>query len=182
MVLSDIEIQAEINAKRLIFDPPITDLNRIGSSSVDLLLHEELVILPEGPVSGITIVPSDDQVDVMKILNTYGKGKTLSEPSSTHRMAPHRFLIGKTLEEVTLPSHLAARIEGKSSLARLGLAVHVTAPTVLAGFKGRLYLEMYNVGPFQIELKARMKIAQLILEHVGLPALKEYQGQFYGQI
>ena len=181
MVLSDIEIRAEINAKRLVFDPPITDINRIGSSSVDLLLHEELIILPAGPVSGITMVPSDDQVDVMSLLKKHGEDKILSEPDATHRMEPHRFLIGKTLEVVELPSHLAARIEGKSSLARLGLAVHVTAPTVLAGFNGRLYLEMYNVGPFPIELKAGMKIAQLILEHVGLPPLTEYQGQFQAQ-
>ena len=90
-------------------------------------------------------------------------------------------IIGKTLESVKLPLHLAARIEGKSSLARLGLSVHITAPTVLAGFNGRLYLEMNNVGPFAIQLKAGMNIAQLILEHVGLPALGEYGGQFQKQ-
>ena len=51
----------------------------------------------------------------------------------------------------------------------------------MAGFKGRLYLEMNNVGPFQIQLKAGMKIAQLVLEHVGLPALREHGGQFQRQ-
>jgi dCTP deaminase len=96
-------------------------------------------------------------------------------------MDPNRLVIGKTLEVVKLPLHLAARIEGKSSLARLGLSVHITAPTVMAGFSGRLYLEMNNVGPFPIQLKAGMKIAQLILEHVGLPALESYSGQFQRQ-
>ena len=181
MVLSDIEIRAEINAERLVFDPPITDRSRFGSSSVDLLLHEEIVIMPSGRVPGVTVVPSDEDIDVMDILGRHGESRRLLASTDSFRMEPYRFLIGKTLESVRLPAHLAARIEGKSSLARLGLAVHVTAPTVLAGFEGRLYLEMYNVGPFSIELMAGMKIAQLVLEHVGLPALGEYRGRYYQQ-
>jgi dCTP deaminase len=179
MVLSDIEIRAEINAKRLIFDPAIGDEDRIGSSSVDLLLHEELLILPER-VRGVSIDPSDDEIHIMDILTRHGETKTLSQ-NDYHTMDPNRLVIGKTLEVVKLPLHLAARIEGKSSLARLGLSVHITAPTVMAGFSGRLYLEMNNVGPFPIQLKAGMKIAQLILEHVGLPALESYSGQFQRQ-
>lgn len=180
MTLSDIEIQAEINAKRLIFDPPVEDRERIDSSAVDLLLHEELLVLPER-VAGVSIDPSDDQINVMDILRRHGETRTLL-PDSPHLMEPHRLVIGKTLESVKLPLHLAARIEGKSSLARLGLSVHVTAPTVMAGFDGRLYLEMNNIGPFPIQLKAGMKIAQLILEHVGLPALEGYGGQFQRQL
>ena len=75
----------------------------------------------------------------------------------------------------------AARIEGKSSLARLGLSVHITAPTVLAAFRGRLYLEMYNVGPFILQLKPGMQIAQLIVERLGLPASQGYKEQCLGQ-
>lgn len=96
-------------------------------------------------------------------------------------MKPHTVVIGKTRERIELPNHLAARIEGKSSLARLGLAVHLTAPTVQAGFQGPLYLEMFNAGPFTLELVAGMKIAQLIVEHLGLPASRGYQGRFQGQ-
>lgn len=179
MVLSDIEIRAEIDAERLVFEPPIEDSDRIGSSSVDLLLHEELLILPSR-VPGVAIDPSDDEIEGMDILTRHGETKALASNGS-HLMEPNRLIIGKTLEAVKLPLHLAARIEGKSSLARLGLSIHITAPTVLAGFNGRLYLEMNNVGPFPIQLKAGMKIAQLILEHVGLPALTEYGGQFQRQ-
>ena len=99
----------------------------------------------------------------------------------TSRLEPRRLVLGKTLEYITLPSHLAGRIEGKSSLARFGLSVHVTAPTVVAGFQGRLVLEMYNSGPFRIELSHGMKIAQLILEQVSLPALRPYGGQYQHQ-
>ena len=180
MVLSNVEILAEIAQKRLVFDPPITDTeDRIDSSAVDLLLHPDLILLPPRPVSGVTIVPSDDEVQVMELLLNTGEERSLE--GRPYRMEPHRLVIGKTLEKVTLPNHLAARIEGKSSLARFGLAVHITAPTVMAGFEGRLFLEMYNVGPFHIELAAGMKIAQLILERVGLPPSQEYQGQFAGQ-
>ena len=179
MALSDVEIQAEIDAKRLIFEPPVTDRERISSSAVDLLLHEELLVLP-GRVAGVSIDPSDDGIDVMDILRRHGEAKTLM-PNTPHLMEPNRLVIGKTLESIKLPLHLAARIEGKSSLAPLGLSVHVTAPTVMAGFDGRLYLEMNNIGPFLVQLKAGMKIAQLILEHVGLPALEGYGGQFQQQ-
>lgn len=174
MALSNVEILAEIEHERLVFDPPIIDQDdRIDSSAVDLLLHPDLILLPSRPVAGVTIVPSDDEVHVMQLLNNNGE--------HPYRMEPHRLVIGKTLETVTLPNHLAAWIEGKSSLARFGLAVHITAPTVMAGFEGRLFLEMYNVGPYHIELAAGMKIAQLTLEHVGLPPSRKYQGQFAGQ-
>ena len=154
MVLSDVEIRAEINEERLVFDPPIPLRDgRIDSSSVDLLLHPDLIVLPSERVRGVTIVPSDRDVEVMGLLNIHGEHRSLA--SGPYRLEPYRLVIGKTLEHVTLPNHLAARIEGKSSLARLGLSVHVTAPTVIAGFQGNLYLEMYNIGPFAIELSHR---------------------------
>ena len=180
MVLSDIEIRAEIEARRLVFDPPITDPEaRIDSSAVDLLLHQDLILLPEARVPGVTIVPSDDDVEVMNLLSIHGETRSLA--SSPYRLKPYRLIIGKTLELITLPNHLAARIEGKSPLARFGLSIHVTAPTVIAGFAGNLFLEMRNVGPFAIELSQGMKIAQLVLEHVGLPPSRGYRGQFQQQ-
>ena len=180
MVLSDIEIRAEIEAKRLVFEPPITNPDeRIDSSAVDLLLHPDLILLPEERVTGVTIVPADDDVEVMNLLSLHGESRSLD--SGPYRLEPYRLVIGKTLERVTLPNHLAARIEGKSSLARFGLSVHVTAPTVIAGFVGNLFLEMRNVGPFAIELSRHMKIAQLVLEHVGLPPSRGYSGQFQQQ-
>ena len=180
MVLSDIEIKAEIDAERLVFDPPISNpRERIDSSAVDLLLHPDLILLPSERVPGITIVPSDDEVQVMNLLSIHGEHRSLV--SGPYRLEPYHLIIGKTFEHITLPNHLSARIEGKSSLARFGLSVHVTAPTVIAGFMGNLYLEMRNVGPFAIELSQGMKIAQLVLEHVGLPPSRGYTGQFQQQ-
>jgi dCTP deaminase len=180
MVLSDIEIKAEIAAKRVVFDPPIPrDSDRFGSSSVDLLLDKELIILPKEPVEEVVARPSASG-NVMTLLRNYGQ-TTVLEPGVPKTINPHERAVGKTLEHITLPAHIAGRIEGRSTLARYGLAVHISAPTVLAGFQGRLYLEMYNYGPFPIELGVGMNIAQLILEHVGLPPLRPYEGQFSGQ-
>jgi dCTP deaminase len=72
-------------------------------------------------------------------------------------------------------------VEGKSSLARLGLAIHVTAPTIHGGFSGNIQLEVINYGPLPIKLRPGMKICQLIFEQtLGVPE-KLYQGQFKGQ-
>lgn len=180
MVLSDLEIQAEIGANRLVFDPPINERERISSSSVDLSLHEEIIVLPAN-VQGIIIDPAAPGIEVMNIVKTHGKVENLSKGKVYH-MKPNQLIIAKTLEAVTLPLHIAARIEGKSSQARIGISLHVTAPTVHAGFQGNLYLEMYNIGPFEIVLKSGMEIAQLILEHVGLPAQRGYSGQFQKQL
>src|SRR4051812_14953344 len=95
----------------------------------------------------------------------------------------HTFLLGWTIEKIWLPqrSRLAARVEGKSSLARLGLGVHITAPTIHAGFDGQIRLEIVNHGPLPITVKPGMRICQLIFEAtLGTPQ-RGYQGQFLGQ-
>ena len=182
MALSDVEIRAEIRAERLAFAPAIDagDPDRIGSSSVDLLLHENLIVVAAARNPGVIVDPSTAGFRVMDFLRQNGQETTI--PETGFQMQPNQFLIARTLETVSLPLHLAARVEGRSSLARLGLSVHVTAPSVHAGFEGPLYLEMNNIGPFPIMLRREMKIAQLILEHVGLPAQQPYFGQFQQQL
>ena len=93
-------------------------------------------------------------------------------------------VLGWTREGVELHQHgrVAARVEGKSSLARLGLAIHVTAPTIHSGFKASsIQLEIINHGPLPIKLRTGMPICQLIFElTLGMPD-KAYAGQFLGQ-
>lgn len=180
MPLSDVEIWAEIGAGRLVIDPT-PDADRVVGSSIDLLLHDDIVGLPdESEVRGISIDPSEPDIEIMSVLSRFGKARKITN-DAPFKLEPRMMVIGKTLEEIKIPLHLAARIEGKSSLARLGLAVHITAPTVQSGFEGRLFLEMYNAGPFTLELKPFMKIAQLIIEHLGLPAREGYGGRFLRQ-
>ncbi len=96
---------------------------------------------------------------------------------------PQAFVLGWTQQNVELPieARLAARVEGKSSLARLGIGIHITAPTIHAGFKGPIQLEICNHGPFKVKLITGMPVCQLIFEQtLGTPE-KGYKGQFYGQ-
>ncbi|MBB3769791.1 dCTP deaminase [Angulomicrobium tetraedrale] len=96
---------------------------------------------------------------------------------------PGRLVLAWTLERVDMHpgARLAARVEGKSSLARIGLIVHLTAPTIHAGSTGRIQLEIINLGPRPIRLRTGMKVCQLILEQtLGVPQ-RGYGGQFAGQ-
>jgi dCTP deaminase len=108
-------------------------------------------------------------------LQDIGAGGYILEPGS--------FVLGATAEYVELPNHsrLAARVEGKSSLARLGVGIHITAPTIHAGFKGTIELEMFNLGVLRVQLLPGMRVCQLIFEQtLGTPE-KGYRGQFFGQ-
>ena len=96
---------------------------------------------------------------------------------------PNQFVLGWTEESVALltSSRIAARVEGKSSLARLGVCIHITAPTIHAGFQGRIQLEIKNHGSMRIKLRVGMPICQLIFEQtLGTPE-KGYSGQFLHQ-
>ncbi len=181
MIFSDLEIRAAIEQGRLQFQPEIPrDSDRIGSSSVDLLLDSELLVYPQAPTAGIKVNPTQAGRSIRQLIQQLSTPETI-EAGRPYSLEPGRLIIGKTLEFLRFAPDIAGRIEGRSSLARLGLAVHVTAPTVLAGWQGQLYLEIYNVGPFSIELEMNMPIAQLVLERTGVPPDNPYSGQFQGQ-
>ena len=100
-----------------------------------------------------------------------------------YSLKPDVLLLGWTHETIELPvqSRIAARVEGKSGLARLGISIHFTAPTIHAGFRGQVQLEMRNFGPHEVVLDVGMPICQLIFEITfGMP-IKGYSGQFLGQ-
>ncbi|MCY4581684.1 MAG: dCTP deaminase [Chloroflexi bacterium] len=176
MVLSDTEIRAALDDNRLKIDPYPGE--RIGPSSVDLLLHPSLRILPSpDEVRGVSIDPRE--VQVANLISQQPEHRL--DRDGPCKMRHGQVIIGKTLETIALPVDLAGRIEGKSSLARLGLAVHITAPTIQAGFRGSLVLEMYNAGPWTLELTEGMQIAQVIFEQMGSRPSQGYQGQFQDQ-
>ena len=103
--------------------------------------------------------------------------------SDGYILGPNDFVLGWTNETIDLPNHsrLAARVEGKSSLARLAIGVHITAPTIHAGFKGQVQLEIWNHGPLRVKLMSDMRVCQLIFEQtLGTPE-KGYSGQFLAQ-
>src|SRR5262249_57078670 len=116
---------------------------------------------------------------------------SLKIPDDGYRLVPNKLVLAWTHEYINLLSHnrVAARIEGKSSLARLGLGVHVTAPTIHAGFGAGdqaapgspIQLEIFNLGPCVIRLDRGMPICQLIFEEMREVPTTGYQGQFSNQ-
>ena len=104
------------------------------------------------------------------------------DPTARYPLKPETLILGCTKEYVDLKqSRLAARVEGTSSLARYGLSIHLTAPTIHAGFQGTIRLEIINHGHYPNILWRDMRICQIIFEQTFGTPEKDYEGQFAGQ-
>lgn len=189
MILSNVEIQRALDEGRLVIDPEPTPRKPTAgepecpyqTSAVDLRLSREISIY-RGDTSPVVI---DLTKGSFRHLAAVMEPRQLTEDQPL-TLAPKRFILGRTHETVELPlsenadSSLAARVEGRSSYARCGLLVHFTAPTIHAGFKGVITLEIMNLGPYSIVLRPEMPICQLIIEEVrGVPFRND--SQFQGQ-
>jgi dCTP deaminase len=181
VILTDREIKLSI-VKGLIVIDPAPDEKAFSSTAVDLTLDEYVTEFKDGSGAIEQIVdPSHKDFQPEKTLELISNKITI--PADGYLLRPHFLVLAWTKEYISLISHnrVAARVEGKSSLARLGLGVHVTAPTIHAGFDGHIRLEMMNHGKLPIRLRTGMRICQLIFEQtLGTPE-KGYQGQFSGQ-
>ena len=175
MILTDREIQIALQTNQITLDPqpPPQDYS---STSVDLTLAEEAFVWDSS--GGVTIRPGHSAYKYTN-LTKYQTSITLTG----YTFKPQSFLLAWTEQTLNLPStsRLAARVEGKSSIARLGIGIHITAPTIHAGFRGQIQLEMYNFGPHEIILDKGLKICQLIFEQTTGTPDKGYQGMFAGQ-
>jgi dCTP deaminase len=183
MVLCDTEIRAAISSGQIIIDPP-PPADHITTTAVDLTLGAEFRrwITPEGGIA-FAIDPSHPSFNYHKVASKYQESVQLEADGSVV-LKPHDFILGLTKERVVLPetSRLAARVEGRSRLARLGLAVHLTAPTIHAGFRGHITLEITNQGPIPIKLRPGLPVCQLIFEMVfGTPSV-QMEGIFQDQV
>jgi dCTP deaminase len=188
MILSDREIKAAIARDALKITPdPQTEA--WSSAAVDLHLAKELVCWnrPGGHGVEAVVCPYSNDYNFDAVRSTYTKS---IECTNGFVFASQSFLLGWTVEKIQLPhrARLAARVEGKSSLARLGIGVHVTAPTIHAGFGFKkddvkypgspLQLEMWNVGPLDVKIVEGMPICQLIFETVDGTPERGYEGRF----
>ena len=162
MLLSDRDIRAEIAAGRLALDPH--DDSLIQPSSIDVRLDSLFRVF-----NNTRYTPSDPALrqDDLTSLVEPKEG----EPFVLH---PGEFVLGSTLERCALPDDLAGRLEGKSSLGRLGLLTHSTAGFIDPGFTGHITLELSNVANLPITLWPGMKIGQLCLLRLTSPAEHPY--------
>jgi dCTP deaminase len=182
MILCEREIQALVRNGLVIIEPcPPPDSRHWSSTALDLTLHGvvlEWVVDKPPPTGGKAgeVLPFTQHFNVQAMMEDerYARKVSIGD-GSTYPLKPRDFILGFTVERVRIPheSRIAARVEGKSSLARIGLGVHVTAPTIHAGFgagPGKpllpIQLEIFNLGPWIIHLQAGMRIGQLIFEEV----------------
>lgn len=158
MLLSDRDIIDEIKAGRIGVDP--FDPARVQPASLDVLLGSTLRVFPRGAtVDPFGPLPSDLSREV---------------PTDGYVMSPGEFLLGSTVETLSLPDDIAARLEGRSTLGRLGLTVHVTAGYIDPGFRGQITLEIANLGPWGLRLRAGQPIGQLVFERMSSPVERPY--------
>ena len=174
MVLSDRTIREEIDKGGIVVDP-LGD-GCIQPASVDVHLGPQILVFRNSRRPYIDV--GEDMTDLTEMVET---GEDV--PFILH---PGEFVLGTTLEHIEIPGYLVARLEGKSSLGRIGLLIHSTAGYVDPGWKGHLTLELSNVANLPITLYQGMKIGQLSFlmlttpaEHLyGSPSLgSKYQGQ-----
>jgi dCTP deaminase len=174
VVLSDRTIRAEIEAGRVVIEPFDRDL--IQPSSIDVRVDRRFRVFHNARYPYIDVrKPNEDLTELVEV----GDG----EPFILH---PGEFVLGQTFERVTLPDDLVARLEGKSSLGRLGLLIHSTAGFVDSGFSGNLTLELSNVANLPITIYYGMPIGQISFMRMDGPvenpygsgrADSKYQGQ-----
>jgi dCTP deaminase len=168
VLLSDRDILAEIDARRISVEP--YDESMIQPSSIDFRLDRYFRVFENHRYPHID--PAADQSDLTRVVEADGE-----EPFILH---PGEFVLGSTYEVVSLPDDVAARVEGKSSLGRLGLLTHATAGFVDPGFSGHVTLELANVATLPIKLYPGMKIGQLCFFRLSSPALHPYGSEKYG--
>lgn len=168
MLLSDGDLRAEIDADRVGIDP--FDEIMIQPSSIDMRLDRWFRVFENHRYPYID--PAAEQPELTRLVEPEG-----DEPFILH---PGEFVLGSTYEVVTLPDDIAARLEGKSSLGRLGLLTHSTAGFIDPGFSGHITLELSNVANLPILLYPGMKIGQLALFRLSSPAQHPYGSEKYG--
>ncbi len=168
MLLSDRDIRAEIDAGRISLEP--YDETMIQPSSIDFRLDRYFRVFENHRYPHID--PAADQSDLTRVVETEGDEAFILHPGE--------FVLGSTYEVVSLPDDLAARVEGKSSLGRLGLLTHATAGFVDPGFSGHVTLELANVATLPIKLYPGMKIGQLCFFRLSSPAEHPYGSEKYG--
>lgn len=142
------------------------DKDYLNPASIDLTLHPLIMSVRDIAVT--------DPVDLKQSPFSYEMEKKALHAEDPYEIQPHEFILGAVYEYVTLSSQIAGRVEGKSSLARLGLMVHVTGGFIDPGFQGQVTLEIFNVSPRPIRLYPGMRVAQMAFHRVEGEVYRPY--------
>lgn len=161
MLLSDAELLQAVLEGELGIDP--FTFSSIQPASIDVRLSCYFRVFPQQWHTHIDPREKQELTEMVKVCEE-------DEPFILH---PGQFALGSTVERVTLPAHLAARLDGKSSLGRIGLLIHA-AGFIDPGFSGQITLELSNLSPLPIKLWPGMNVGQLCVMHMSAPAVVPY--------
>ena len=162
MILSDHTIREQVAAGRIVIEP--FDAACVQPSSVDLHLDSFFRVFRNHTMAFIDVKQNLEELTELVSV----------APDDRFILHPGEFVLGSTLERIGVPNDLVARIEGKSSLGRLGLLIHSTAGFIDAGFDGHITLELSNVASLPITIYPGMKIGQISFMRMTTPADKPY--------
>lgn len=167
-VLSDIDIKRAIAYGDITVTPMVED-SCIQPNSIDLTLDNEFV----------KFITLNDDPPVINPLKKADYDKIMTSVFEVDEIIiePGEFMLASTAERIKLSNHVAATIEGKSSLARLGIQIHQTGGWIDAGFEGQITLEIGNIFPYPIKLTAGMPIAQIVFFRAETPCKVGYIGR-----
>jgi dCTP deaminase len=168
VLLSDRDIRAELATGRVVLEP--LDLEMVQPSSVDVRIDRYFRLFDNHKYP--VIDPALEQPELTRLVEV--------KPDDPFVLHPGEFVLASTYETVTLSDDIAARLEGKSSLGRLGLLTHSTAGFIDPGFSGHVTLELSNVATLPIMLWPGMKIGQLCFFRLSSPAEDPYGSERYG--
>lgn len=164
-ILSDKTIKEYLEEGKIVIDP-LKDEQQIQPSSVDMRLGDEFKVFK---VIRKPYIDPKDEEDIAE----YMESSTVPE-GETFIIHPNEFALATTQEYVKVPDDLVARVEGRSSMGRLGVTMHVTAGYVDPGFEGRITLEISNIGAMPVALYPGQRVCQLVFETMTTPAELPY--------
>ena len=164
-ILSDKTIKEYLEEGKIVIDP-LKDEQQIQPSSVDMRLGDEFKVFK---VIRKPYIDPKDEEDIAE----YMESSTVPE-GEAFIILPNEFALATTQEYVKVPDDLVARVEGRSSMGRLGVTMHVTAGYVDPGFEGRITLEISNIGAMPVALYPGQRVCQLVFETMTTPAELPY--------
>lgn len=166
MILSDRDLRKALQSKQIVIDPTIDFKTQLGSCSIDLRLGNKFRVFEYSRYTFIDPFNKEMGSEVTREVVVDEK-----EPFIIH---PGDFVLGVTVERVEVPDDLTGRLEGRSSIGRLGIIIHSTAASIECGFRGNITLEIANMGKLPVALYPGMRICSLSFEELSSPAEMPY--------
>ena len=164
-ILSDKELRKYLNEGKIVIDPLI-DEKQIQPSSIEMRIGDEIKVFK---VIRKPYLDPKDQDDIASYMESM-----IIEEGEAFIIHPNEFALATTYEYVKVPDDLVARVEGRSSMGRLGVTMHVTAGFIDPGFEGKITLEISNIGAMPVALYPGQRVCQIVFETMTSPAEKPY--------